>query len=391
MIRRILALAAFVFALCTPRPGLVARGSDLATGATEIPAAFAPLEYLVGNWKGQAMPKESGAQQFRGWEEKHGWAWIFSKGKPAGLSFTIDGGKIVASGKLTFDPVKKLYRLEGKEPGASAKAITFEGKFDSTGKQLVLERIAKEADSSATAGQMRLSLRPNANYLRYTMTQDRKAAGAAVFAKTIEVGVGKEGESFAGGSAATERPKCIVTGGLATLSVTFEGSTFPLCCSGCRDEFNDNPQKYVKKAALLLAKEAGKPKSAGAIPKKRGRDDAFADDVDESSQAPRPTAAKAKKKDSPAAGKMAKSDSDEGEPKDPAKSKDKENTLKDAPRTPAAKAAARAATILRMGRALERDGKTDQALHNYRQIVKDFADSPSAKTAKDRIKALEEK
>ena len=118
---------------------------------------------------------------------------------------------------------------------------------------------------------MRISLRPNANYLRYTMTQDRKAAGAALFSKVVEVGVGKEGEKFAGGTAEVDRPKCIVTGGLATMSVTFEGSTFALCCSGCRDEFNDNPQKYVKKATLMLAKEAEKPKSTSASPKKRPR------------------------------------------------------------------------------------------------------------------------
>ena len=121
MIRRIFAIAAFVFAFCAAEPNLVACGSDDAADTREIPAPFAPLEYLIGKWKGQAVPKESGAQQFRGWEEKHGWAWIFNKGKPAGLSFTIEGGKVVASGKLTFDPSKKLYRVDGKEPGIAGR------------------------------------------------------------------------------------------------------------------------------------------------------------------------------------------------------------------------------------------------------------------------------
>ena len=152
-------------------------------------------------------------QQFRGWTEKHAWAWIFTKGKPTCLSFTIKDGKVLASGKLTFDPQKELYRLEGKEPGARGKVISFEGKLDSSGKQLVLDQTHEETDPLPADGQLRISLRPNANFLRYTMTQDRKAPGAAVFTRTIEVGVTKEGETFAAGASATERPKCIVTGG----------------------------------------------------------------------------------------------------------------------------------------------------------------------------------
>jgi YHS domain-containing protein len=389
MIRRVFALPAFVFLACATSASSLAYAGDDPGDDREIPPAFAQFEYLVGAWKGQGMPKDSSAQQFRGWEEKHAWAWIFIKGKPAGLSFTIEGSKILASGKVTFDAEKKLYRLEGKAPGARGKAISFEGKLDSSGKQLVFEHSSKETDPPGEAGQTRVSLRPNANYLRYTMTQERKPPGAAVFARTIEVGVTKEGETFAAGSATTERAKCIVTGGLATMSVSFGGSTFPLCCSGCLGEFNDNPEKYVKKAALLLANQAGKPKSA-APAKKRGRDDAFSDDVDESSETPRPSA-KAKKLESPPAGKMANAGADEGGSKTSAKSKDKPAT-KDAAKAPAPKAAAaRAATILRLGRALERAGKTDQALQNYRQVVKDFADTPSAKAAAERIKELEPK
>ena len=133
------------------------------------------------------MPKDNSAKQFRGWTEKHAWAWIFDNGKPSGLSFTIEGGKILASGKLMFDLKRKLYRLEGKEPGSARTAIAFEGKLDSSGKLLVLERLDKKGQTAAESGSMRISLRPNANFLRYTMTQDLKPSGAARFAKAIEV------------------------------------------------------------------------------------------------------------------------------------------------------------------------------------------------------------
>ena len=57
-------------------------------GTRDIPPAFAPLEYLVGQWNGQAMPKDS-AQSFRGWPETHTWAWTFAKGKPTAMTVAI--------------------------------------------------------------------------------------------------------------------------------------------------------------------------------------------------------------------------------------------------------------------------------------------------------------
>ena len=369
--------------------GSLAFARDEQSDTREIPAAFAPFEYLIGAWKGQGMPKESGAQQFRGWTEKHAWAWVFTKGKPSGLSFTIEGGKVVASGKITFDPAKKRYHLEGKTPTAPGTPIAFEGKLDSTGKLLVLDRVASKKGPAADSGEMRITLRPNANFIRYTMTQDKKPAGSAVFSRTLEVGVTKEGETFAAGAATTERPKCIVTGGQATMSVTFEGKTFPLCCTGCLGEFNDNPQKYVKKAALLLG-SSGKPKAAAAAKMVRRRDDAFAADVDTPFEPPPQPQAKAKKNDSSAGGTQAKADdADDTEPTAPAKPKGQPPVKKDAGKKTASKAASHAATLVRLGRALERNGKTAQALSNYRQVVQDYPDTPSAKTAAERIKQLE--
>jgi YHS domain-containing protein len=356
----------------------------------EIPPEYTPFEYLLGQWKGQGIPKEAGAQQFRGWTEKHAWSWTFSKGKPTGLSVTIEGGKIIASGKLTFDPKREVYRLEGKTPegktsGTLARQIAFEGKLDSTRKQLVLARVKKPGASGDDDGEMRISVRPNANFLRYTLTQERKAPGAATFSRTLEIGVTKEGETFAAGAAATERGKCIVTGGLASMSVNFEGKSYPLCCSGCLGEFNDNPQKYVKKAALLLTNPTEKPAAGEAAEKVRGRDDAFANDVVDSTPGAPGRAAMTKKAGTTAAGNTAKAARETDDEQASTAAKEKPTAKKETAKTPAA----RAATLVRLGRALERAGKTEAALANYREVVKDFASTPSAKTASERIKALE--
>ena len=58
----------------------------------------------------------------------------------------------------------------------------------------------------------------------------------------VDVGVDRAKPSTAGGE---KKPECVVTGGLGTMQVSYMGQTYYVCCSGCRDEFNDNPKKYV--------------------------------------------------------------------------------------------------------------------------------------------------
>ncbi len=57
------------------------------------------------------------------------------------------------------------------------------------------------------------------------MLLDRQATGAPQFKNAIEVGMTKEGESFAAGAAAANLPKCILTGGSATLVVSYQGKS----------------------------------------------------------------------------------------------------------------------------------------------------------------------
>jgi hypothetical protein len=61
---------------------------------------------------------------------------------------------------------------------------------------------------------------------------------------------------FAAGDA---RPECVVSGGLGTMAISYQGKTYHVCCSGCRDAFKDEPEKYIKEFEERKAQEA-KPK-----------------------------------------------------------------------------------------------------------------------------------
>jgi hypothetical protein len=329
-----------------------------------LPPAFAPLEFLIGRWKGQGVPRDNPAERFRGWTETHTWAWVFDQSKPTGMSVTMDSGKILRRGKLSFDPTRKQYRLESEAAAGGGKALVFVGKLDASGKLLALESNEQEP--------RRLSIRANSNYVRYTVMLERKDEGAVLFKPVIEVGLTKAGESFAAGSSAAEAPRCVVTGGAATLTVPYQGRTYPICCSGCRDEFLESPAKYLKKLALRSNADGGKTDAPKASRVSRF-EDAFSGDVEQPAAKPRANMEEPKVQEAT------------------------EKTAKDAVRKPSAsarsqatdKVASRAATALRVAQNLEKSGKTEGALKAYKQIVRDHKGSPAAKTAGERIKALE--
>ena len=232
----------------------------LAGGIDETPAAFAPFEHMVGSWKGTASPV---VNRVKGWPETHAWAWKFANGKPVAMTVEWKGDKVVTKGQLTFDPATKSYKLDGVDP--EGKPAVYAGQIASDGKTLTLDK----GGVSRNGLNERLILRPNANKIRYTMQFETREPGAPQYKKEIEVGLTKAGESFAAGSGGENLPKCIMTGGAATIMVSYQGKTYPVCCTGCRDEFNENPAKYAKKADEI-AKAQPKGKAKGSS---KGKDD----------------------------------------------------------------------------------------------------------------------
>ena len=334
--------------------GAGAGGDDDASA--QIPTPFAPFEHMIGAWKGTGVPR---VNRIKGWEEQHLWAWKFQKGVPVGMALELKGDKAITQGALSYDEVTAKYRLEGKD--AADKPVAYVGAMDKTGKALVLERVGANAE-----GKERITIRPNANKIRYQLMIDRQEAGAPQYKNAIEVGLTKEGESFAAGGSASDLPKCVVTGGSSTMSITFDGKSYPICCSGCRDEFNDNPTKYVKKALLRSSSPSATVKPASGGGKGDGEFDGLVDE---------PKAMPKSKSGRPSSKKAADSPSSDSSP---------------APK-PAADPAAKAAGLLSQAQDTEKKGNTTAAVIFYKRLVKDYPTSTQAKTATARLKALGEK
>ena len=78
---------------------------------------------------------------------------------------------------------------------------------------------------------------------RFLYRFEKKPAGRASFAKVYQVGATKKGVAFAAGETG---PECVVSGGKGTIMVSYKGQNYYVCCSGCREAFQDNPEKFIK-------------------------------------------------------------------------------------------------------------------------------------------------
>jgi hypothetical protein len=191
--------------------------------------ALKGLNEFVGQWKGSGESKSGKAEI---WKESADWAWDL-KGEEPALKVKFTGAKLFTEGRLTYLPDKKKYQLVAKD--ADKKDQTFLGEIKA--KKLVLTREDAESKDKYT-----IEMSTNNDGARFVYNVAVQKKGIGIAKKVAEVGLTREGASLAGG----KKNECIVTGGLGTIAVSYGGKTYYVCCSGCRDEFNANPKKYIE-------------------------------------------------------------------------------------------------------------------------------------------------
>ncbi len=205
-------------------------------------AALQELNDFIGEWKGGGAPEKPRPDQREVWSEAVSWSWRF-KGDDAWLSLAVQNGKHLRGGELRYVPEKERYQLTVTD--AEGKQLVYEGEIKKG--YLTLER----ADP-ATRETQQLRMNSAGDGARFVYRAAHKPEGRTLFVPDYQVACTKEGETL---GVRAKKVECVVTGGLGTIPVTYNGVTYYVCCGGCRDAFNENPEKYIKEAA---ARKAGK-------------------------------------------------------------------------------------------------------------------------------------
>lgn len=229
---------------------LIATAALIAEPSNSTPAKPATIqalhEYnqLIGKWRGVAQPKRgspSGA-----WQEKIEAVWEL-KPKSQGIRWAVDGGHDVVSALLGYDETKDEYTLDLTLP--EEKHRIYRGKIED--KKLVM------VSSSDEKKEVHRAILTLLNENRFTLLFEKRPEQQSFFNRVAEIGYQRDGTRLA--VAGSSGPECVVTGGLGTITVTHKGKTYYVCCTGCRDAFNDDPEgilaDYYKRKAEEKAKK----------------------------------------------------------------------------------------------------------------------------------------
>ncbi|MCI0640479.1 MAG: hypothetical protein L0Y72_05660 [Gemmataceae bacterium] len=212
--------------------------SDAGKG-TDPKEALQALQEYIGGWKGNGTSEKNKSEI---WKENAAWSWRF-KGKDIWFSVDLKDSKYFKSGDMRFLPAKQKYQwtLVDRQDGKQV----FEGELKKG--TLTLERLDPE-----TKDTHQIKINTAGGGVRLILTFSTKLADRTLYNKQFQIAYAKEGESF---GATAKKNECVVTGGLGTIAVSYMGATYYVCCSGCRDAFNENPAKTI--ADYLARKKRG--------------------------------------------------------------------------------------------------------------------------------------
>lgn len=237
MFIRTITLAALVAGLCG-LAGFAAKAQEKRTKPEDLAKtkkALQEVQDFIGLWKLEGTQKAGGKTE--AWKEDVNWGWKFKDGDSwITVVFGKEGkGKYFSTGELRYSLEKKKYQLTLL--GIDQSEQVFEGDVLRSG-GLKLER-----KDPKTADVYRLTMNTLADGIRFQAKYEKQDGGKGPYSNVFAMNGNKDGESIAGGS---KKPECIVSGGAANIPVSYKGKTYYVCCTGCRDEFNANPEKYVK-------------------------------------------------------------------------------------------------------------------------------------------------
>jgi ribosomal protein L24E len=220
-------------------------------------AAMQPLQVMLGKWRGTTNKAIKGSHVV----DEQEWIWDFKTDrKQPALVVKSDKNPYIREGRLTYLPTTQQFQFAATTPEGAQHVMT--GKFerepeDVTGDdnkpQKTYQLLVTEIDpQDADAWQVAFDQQENNRYL--LKVSRRRGQG---YQLVDTVGTQRLGTSVAANDEDYGERKCIISGGLGTMTVSHNGNTYWVCCTGCQAAFNDDPKRWLAKMAE--ADKAKKP------------------------------------------------------------------------------------------------------------------------------------
>ena len=213
---------------------------------TQIQEALKAFNPWIGGWRGGGQVRRGSTRG--AWVEKGNFVWKFS-GDTIGIQYTVDGAKHVKTGLLSWDAKEKEYTFDAEL--ADESKLKYRGEL----KKGVLTLESEPND----AGYVSQIIMRQLNEKRFLVSYKRRKKAASFYLAVGEVGYTREGTRLAASD--NTGPECVVTGGAGTIRVSFKGKNYYVCCTGCRDAFNDDPEGIIESYLAELEERKNKKDS----------------------------------------------------------------------------------------------------------------------------------
>ena len=218
-----------------------------------IVAALQPFQVLLGQWR-WITRKSFG--DFPKSAEDLEWVWDFQTdaGQPA-LTARSESNPYFTQLWLTYLPDEDRFQATAKLPEGATRVLRGtwtdggEPREESDGKKLQHTFKLQVAQASPADGEQWQLTFTQLDNNQYLLDLARRPASGRQFGPLDTVRQQRLGTSFAVADSDNPGPKCIISGGLGTIPVSYKGKSYMVCCSGCAAAFNDDPERWLAKLA----------------------------------------------------------------------------------------------------------------------------------------------
>lgn len=247
----------------TTQPGTTQPGTPSATSPgtetvaddqmEQVKEQLQPLQILLGQWEGVTNKPINGSKALT----EDAWVWDFQT-EPTQPALVMTAGKhpYFKSARLTYLLKQKVFRLTATT--AEGQEQVYEGDFsepvidtpDEKDKKQRTYKLKLTETAPQAGGEELVFNQQNNNRMLLEISRKR---GTGSLLRFDTIGISRKGTSIAQLEDDYGEKECIVSQGLGTMTVSYQGKTYYVCCSGCQAAFNEDPEKWIAKAEARAA------------------------------------------------------------------------------------------------------------------------------------------
>ncbi|WP_417392329.1 hypothetical protein [Gimesia sp.] len=212
--------------------------------------ALKPLQIMLGDWGGITFKKTDGFSSV----ETLDWVWdLQTNPQQPALVMQADKSRYYENARLTYLADKQKYQLTITNRAGDKQV--YEGEFS-----VPVEKVPGDDDPNVMHSTYKLSLalvdppgeKKHAQIILNQQNNNRYLfelydLRGDSYARVDTITTRRKGTSFAKSDSDYGDKTCVISGGLGTTQVNYQGKSFWVCCSGCRKAFDADPEKWIAK------------------------------------------------------------------------------------------------------------------------------------------------